>query len=212
VRLHHLVLCISVLCVVPASARAVTILSENFDELTTSFSVTSVGAFSAIGGTNVDIVGPTLLNGLCAAPQSGNCVDLNGTGGNPQGILQSNTPITLTPGIDYRLSFDLIGSQRGLTTSTTVSFGPYNQTFVLASGDVSSGIVSNALVTVGVTTVANLTYTSNTGGQIGALLDDVLITSAVPEPSTALLVGIGFGSMSVMRRQRGAPRRDARRR
>ncbi len=195
-------LCISALCVVPASVQAVTILSENFDELTTSLGVTSVGAFSAIDGTNVDIVGPTLLSGLCAAPESGNCVDLNGTGGNPQGVLRSNTPITLSPGIDYRLSFDLIGSQRDLTTSTTVNFGPYNQTFVLASGDVSSGIVSNALVTVGATTVANLTFTSNTGGQIGALLDDVLITSVIPEPSTALLVALGLGSMSVVRRRR----------
>jgi hypothetical protein len=195
-------LCILALCFVPSSVQAVTILSENFDELSTSLRITSVGAFSAIDGTNVDVVGPTLLNGLCAAPESGNCVDLNGTGKNAQGILQAHTPITLTPGMDYRLSFDLIGSQRGLTTSTTVTFGPYNQTFVLASGDVSSGIVSNALVTVGKTTVANLTFTSNTPGQIGALLDDVSITSAVPEPSTALLVAIGFGSMAVMRRQR----------
>jgi hypothetical protein len=82
-----------------------------------------------------------------------------------------------------------------------VNFGPYDQTFVLASDDVSSGIVSNVLVTVSVSTVANLTYTSNTAGQIGALLDDVLITSAVPEPSTALLVAVGLGSMSVMRRR-----------
>jgi hypothetical protein len=199
------VLYILALCVAPKSVQAVTILSENFDELTTSFSVTSVGAFSAINGTNVDIVGHTLLSGLCATPESGNCVDLDGTGGNPQGILRSNTPITLRPGIDSRLSFDLIGSQRGLTTSTTVNFGPYHQTFVLASDDVSSGIVSNVLVTVSVPTVANLTFTSNTGGQIGALLDDVLITSAVPEPSTALLVAVGLGSMSVVGRRGCAP-------
>jgi len=57
------------------------------------------------------------------APESGNVVDLDGTGGNPQGVLQSNSAISLSPGVNYYLSFDLIGSQRGIDTSTTVTLG-----------------------------------------------------------------------------------------
>ena len=130
---------------------------------------------------------------------------MDGSGGNPQGIFQSVSTFTLTPGTNYFLSFDLTGSQRGNSTSTTVSFGPYDQTFVLASGDDASGIVSNQLITVGSTTVAHLTFTSNTSGQEGALLDNVLITSgpvgAVPEPSSLLLMAPALLVMGLLRRR-----------
>jgi hypothetical protein len=161
-----------------------------------------VGAFSAINGTNVDIVGGALFGSLCVAPTSGNCVDLDGTSGNSQGILQTNTPIMLVPGVNYFLSFDLIGSQRGTTSSTTVSFGPYTQTFVLGSADVTSGIVTNQLVTVSSSTLANLTFTSNTPGNVGSLLDNVLVTSGtttVPEPTGATLICCGLAALACVR-------------
>ncbi len=205
-RFQHLLLCVSALCIVPASVSAGTVLSEDFNELTPALGVTSVGAFSAIGGTNVDIVGGALYGSLCAAPESGSCVDLDGSGGNPQGILQTSTAITLNPGTNYYLSFDLIGSGRSTPTSTTVSFGTYNRTFDLSSSDVSSGVVSNALVTVGVTTNTNLTFTSNTPGEIGAVLDNVLITSeatsAAPEPSSVVLVGSALMGCGLLARRR----------
>ncbi|MBZ5584827.1 MAG: hypothetical protein LAQ30_21980 [Acidobacteriia bacterium] len=54
--------------------------------------------------------------------------------------------------------------------------------------------MANQVVTVASTTAANLTFTSNTPGNVGAVLDNVLITSAgttqaVPEPSGAILSG-----------------------
>jgi len=192
---------------------AATLLDENFDELSPTLSATSVGAFSAISGTNVDIVGGTLFGGLCVTPESGNCVDLDGSGGSSQGILQTNTPIMLAPGVDYFLSFDLIGSQRGNTTSTTVSFGPYTETFMLASGDDTSGIVSNQLVTVSSATTANLTFTSNTPGDVGSLLDNVVVTSGaatVPEPTGAILICGGLAALLWLgsRTKAGAHRAD----
>src|SRR5215469_2761306 len=108
------------------------LLSENFSGLTDALAVTSAGAFSTINGTNVDIVGPSLFPSLCATPESGNCIDMAGTNGNSQGQLRSNM---LFPAGHYLLSFNLIGSQRGTTASTTVTFGNYQQTFTLASGD-----------------------------------------------------------------------------
>lgn len=188
-------LAVSTVWILSSSVQGATILlSENFDELTPQLGVTSAGAFSAIGGTNVDIVGGSVFGSLCVSPESGNCVDLDGTGGNPVGVLQANTGITLEPGTDYYLSFDLIGSQRGVDTTTVVTFGDYSQTFNLASSDTTSGIVSNLLVTVSSPTFADLTFQSLTPGQEGALLDNVLITSssaatsptATPEPSTFL--------------------------
>src|SRR5215467_1150052 len=128
------------------SIQAATILSENFNALTPQLTATSAGAFSTVGGTNVDIVGGAVFGALCVAPASGNCIDLDGSNGLAQGILQTTAAIALSPGVSYFLSFDLIGSGRGVTTSTTVTFGPYSQTFTLPSGDTSSGIVANQLV------------------------------------------------------------------
>jgi hypothetical protein len=205
-------LAVLALSFLPVAALGATLLSENFDELTPGAAITSVGAFSAIDGTNIDIVGS--LNGsfdpsICAAPESGNCVDMDGSGGNPQGILQSNASFTLVPGTNYYLSFQLVGSRRGTSASTTVTFGPYSQTFNLASADVTSGIVVNQLVTVATTTVTNLTFTSNTPGIQGNLLDNVLITSApaspspTPAPPTWLLsvIGLMAAALILMRRR-----------
>jgi hypothetical protein len=168
-------------------SHAAVLLSENFDELTPQLSATSVGNFHTIDGTNVDIVGGALFGSLCASPESGNCVDMDGSGGNPVGVLQSNSSITLNPSTTYRLSFDLIGSQRGPADSVTVTLGPYDETFVLASNDDSSGIVSNAAITVTSPTSSFLTFQSNDppGSNEGELLDNIVITSqstAVPEP------------------------------
>jgi hypothetical protein len=84
--------------------------------------------------------------------------------------------MSLAPGT-YTLSFDLIGSQRGLTTSTTVTLGSlFNQTFILGSSDLTDGIV-NDTITVAAPTTA-LIFTSDTPGNIGALLDSVNFAAA----------------------------------
>ncbi|HLI86499.1 MAG TPA: PEP-CTERM sorting domain-containing protein [Bryobacteraceae bacterium] len=94
----------------------------------------------------------------------------------------------------YQLSFDLIGSQRGSTASVTVTFGNYNQTFSLASDDTTSGIVTNQLVTL--TSPGHLLFASNTPGDQGLLLDNVVVStaSAVPEPSS--FVPLGFALLA----------------
>jgi hypothetical protein len=201
------------LCFTGTSLYATTILSENFNELTAQLGVTSAGQFHTINGTNVDIVGAS--NGwgfLVVPPESGNAIDLGGSGGNSFGQLQS-VALTLNPGI-YSFSFDLNGSQRGVATTTRVNIAPasgpafYNAVFGLGSN--GSVVVNDAMFTVsGSPETVFLTF-SLLGGSpnIGSLLDNVSINtgpvSPVPEPGSLLLLGSGLTVLAgIMRRYRG---------
>jgi hypothetical protein len=193
-RFTSALLALCTFLLLPVVSRA-DILSENFNELTPALNSTSVGAFTVTAGS-VDVVGGALYGSLCVAPESGNCVDLDGTT-NAAGAISSNT-LTLAPGT-YTLSFDLIGSQRGATDSTTVTLGSlYDQTFVLTSGDDTTGIVSDTF-TVTSTTDAQLIFTSNTPGNAGSLLDNVDLV-ATPEPATLSLMAVGLLGLLALRR------------
>ena len=197
-----LFLSVSAMCLMPVALHASSILSENFDELTPTGSATSAGAFNAIGGTNVDIVGGNFFGSLCRGPESGNCVDMGGSNGNALGNLELATSLNLTAGL-YNLSFDLIGSGRNQASSTTVTFGSYSQTFLLASGDLSSGIVNTSVWIAGGPTQLEFMNNGVPGGNqnIGALLDNVNV-SAVPEPGSVglMLTGV-LGAAGAIRRR-----------
>jgi hypothetical protein len=82
----------------------------------------------------------------------------------------------------------------------------FNETFVLPSGDVTDGIV-NTMITNGTATTVPLIFTSDTPGNVGALLDNVSLAPATivtPEPTTFMLVGFGLLSLIVGRRRANA--------
>jgi len=182
---------IATLALLPAAAFGGTILlNENFDELTTGLAVTgTVGDFRTINGSNVDVLGGAEFGTLCAAPESGNCIDMGGSGGNDQGQLQSNSafPVGL-----YLLSFDLIGSGRGTTDGVTVTLGTFTHDYSLASGDTSGGIVINQLVSVS-GTASNLVFSSDLASDVGLLLDDVCV---VTNPTSEAIGGAAVAAGS----------------
>ena len=202
-------LVLSVGLLLPASGfcSPIIVFQETFDELTGQAAVTSAGGFTATVG-NVDIVGPGYFPNLCnTSPLSDNCADLDGS---VQGTISSGS-FAFLPGFTYTLSFDLVGSQRGNTTSTLVTLGSiYSHTFTLASRDFTDGIVSLPFSVLAPTNAA-LIFASQTSGNIGSVLDNILITEVsgvtTPEPATLGLAGLGLCLFGLARRRISRQRR-----
>ena len=175
----------------PVASRANTIFVDGFNTATNPglTVTTTVGNFNVLAPTNVDLLGPGPGQnyGYLCAPGVSQCVDMNGSGGTSQGSLQSN--IFFGPG-QYLLSFNLIGSGRGQTTSTQVSFGNYLQTFTLTSGDTTTGVIFNQLVTV--TGGSYFTFQDLNGStSVGSILNSASV-AITPEPSSIVLLGSGL--------------------
>jgi len=170
------------------------IFSDNFDSYALGAPTgPSFGPWTVTNGT-VDVIGDPGFYDLL--PGNGRYLDLDGST-NSEGAI--TTTVIVTPGL-YDISFDLAGSQRGTfeLVQVTVSDGvtPLILLFGRASGDqFSTEHISYLSATNSLTVeIANYSYLGLAGDNVGALLDNVAINAAVPEPAALTVWALGLAA------------------
>jgi hypothetical protein len=199
--LKHSSIAFLLACGAASVARAdVLVFNEGFGGIGggTYFTGASVGPVFFVQGGSIDVLDGAFFAGLCTtAGGSPACVDLDGSS-NFGGTLSSNTFFSAG---NYRLDFQLAGSQRGDTNVTRIFFGDQqNIPITLASAVPFTNF--SILATVS-STNGRVVFFNEGGDNIGNLLDNVTLTQLVPEPSALLLLAtalIGVGALVGRRR------------
>ena len=188
-----------------ASANAGVVLSDNFDSDSPKLNWPGDSVFLSIpqpgnvhGLPSVDLVSAS--DGFPNLVDMGNSVDLDGTTGNgnsPAGELQSI--MSLSTGT-YTVRFDFAGNERGAPAETTViSIG--NVSYSLTPPN-NQGYTLTSLVFPNVS--GPLTFTDlGPSDQQGNLIDNVVVSTGVPEPSTWAMMALGFGLLGFAGFRRG---------
>lgn len=204
-------------------ASAVTLFSQNFDSAPVRNNTTNVPGFTVTGG--VDLIRQGTVGIQCAGA-AGRCLDL--VGSNNAGSILSD-PIAIQAGRVITLSFEVGGNPRdtnifnfalGFTNPENIASFTLITGFQGAYGGTGSNITSFGTYTESVarnrqfvtyalsfvsTGAGSLLLNFGAGGpndSAGPILDNILVDSAVPEPSAWLMLLAGFGMVGLAARRR----------
>jgi hypothetical protein len=147
-----------------------------------------------VSGGTVDLIGNGYYDFY---PDNGLYVDLDGSTGQA-GVLA--TRMIFAPGT-YQLSFDLGNSPYGASNDVNIrlGLGDFATTITRQVGDPLQLFTYN----VTITTAGSLTFYNLGGDNIGAILDNVKVSS-VPEPATMLLLVFGLAGLGISNMRKGS--------
>lgn len=180
-----------------SSAHAGLVFSDNFDAGAAQPNWPGDAVFTSMPAPgnvqdlpSVDLVGPGYFPELA---YQGNSIDLDGSTGfghTPDGWLQYNGVLGLAT---YTVSFMLAGNERGFPSqTTTVTIG--TQTWNITPANNSAYTLYTHVFTnaSGIFSIADTGPVPGNSNQRGNLLDNVVVTSSVPEASTWMMMVAGF--------------------
>jgi PEP-CTERM motif len=178
-------------------AFAAPILQDDFNSENGGVGVLNYNNFAnwTVSNGTVDLIGNGFFDFY---PGDGLYVDLDGST-NQAGLLSSK--IIFAPG-SYVVSFDLGGSQRegydnGNVVDITMGISDFSTSITRNTSDPLQLFTYN----VTITTAGSLTFHNLGGDNVGAILDNVTVSAAVPEPISLLLFGLGLVGLAGIRRK-----------
>jgi hypothetical protein len=178
---------LTLLLAVPLATQAGTIFSDGFEADAAGLNVVPTGWTITNGGT-VDIIGFGCHSGAL-------CVDLDGST-SFAGVLAHT--FSATQGVNYTLSFWLTGSQRGDVNTVDIVLGGATLTVASIASSAPATLYSLAWTATS-TGTASFSFHNLGGDNVGAILDDVLVSTAsgaVPEPGSVVFLGAGLAGLA----------------
>jgi len=173
-----------------SAANAAVVFSDDFESYAPVLNANLAPNWT-IGGS-VDIIGIGTAFNLIPGQDDTHYVDLDGSTQTPGTI---TTTKVFGPGT-YTISFDLAGQNRAydlLTKTTTVTFDGKTASFPL----VWNAALATYTWTVTTSTAGTLSFSNSAGGNdnVGDLLDNVSVSTVVPEASTWAMLVAGFAGL-----------------